>query len=124
MSRAPGRFAAAAAHRRPLSVPILANRRQRWPAAPVRSAAELRRAQEDPPRVHRRYAPVRARVPSAMMRKTTDCAAWGLARPRRALARMTRRHARGRATRAYHAKAAALTIARQALRFLHPADCG
>src|SRR3954452_12833676 len=123
MSRAPGRFAAAAAHR-PMSVRIWAHRRPRWTDAPDRSAAEVRRAQEDPPRVHLRYGPVPARVPSATMRKTTDCAAWGLAPLRRALPRTARRRARARPTRAHNAYAAALTIARQALRFPHPAGRG
>ena len=78
MSTAPGRCAAAVAHRRSLRVPISARRRRT-----SRAAARLIRApavrpaarSEDQPQMDRPLAPGRARVPSAMTRKTTDCAA-------------------------------------------------
>ena len=74
---APGRRAAAAAHRRPARVPISARRRRRSRAAPrpVRQPAARGRCGTQIGAAARPLAPGRARAPSATTRKTTDCAA-------------------------------------------------
>src|SRR5258705_11094108 len=118
----PGRFAAAA-HRRLSSVPILARCPRTSRAAPRTLAAQpagdalqVRMARWQPPR--------RARVPSATMTRTADCAAaWRLSRPRPVLARTAYRLAR-HAKRRPRAMAAMALTAPHCLRLVPPTGRG
>src|SRR6266705_351339 len=106
---ASGRFAAA--HRRFWSVPILARRPRTSRAAPrlYPTLTAQPAGDEHQERMDRWCAPGRARVPSARMTRTADCAAaWRLTRPRQVLARTARHLARDHATRRPRAMAATM----------------
>src|SRR6185369_4079173 len=110
---APGRFAAAA-HRRLWSVPTLARRPRTSRAAPHLNRTRKGRPARDEhqERMDRWCVPRRARVPSATMTRTIDCAAaLRLARPRQVLERTAGHLARHHATRRPRAMAAIVPTA-------------
>src|SRR5881628_706130 len=98
---ASGRFAAAA-HRRFWSGPILARSPRTSRAAPrlYPTLTAHPAGDEHRERTDRCFAPGCARVPSARMTRTADCAAaWRLTRPRQVLARTAGHLARDHVTR-------------------------